>query len=47
MNILNNLVNTGHWNKKKMQILMKDDKQTTSHSFYKNNFKKTMRFAGK
>ena len=42
------LVNTGHWNKKKTQILMKDNEQATSHSFfYKNNFKKTMRFAGK
>ena len=33
MIILNNLVNTGHWNKKKTQILMKDNKQTTLHSF--------------
>ena len=29
------------------QILMKDNKQITSHSFYKNNFKGTMRFDGK
>ena len=34
MIILNNLVNTGHWNKKKTQILMKDNEQTTSHSFF-------------
>ena len=45
MIILNNRVNTGQWNKKKTQILMKDNKQTTF--FYKNNFKGTMRFAGK
>ena len=32
---------------KNTQILMKDNKQTTSHSFYKNNFKGTMRFARK
>ena len=31
---------------KNTQILMKDNKQT-SHSFYKNNFKGTMRFARK
>ena len=40
MIILNNLVNTGQWNKN-TQILMKDNKQT-----YRNNFKRTMRFAG-
>ena len=34
MIILNNLVNTGHWNKKKTQTLMKDNEQTTSHSFF-------------
>ena len=34
MIILNNRVNTGQWNKKKTQILMKDNKQTTSHSFF-------------
>ena len=35
MIILNNLVNTGQWNKKKKtQILMKDNKQTTLHSFF-------------
>ena len=34
MIILNNLVNTGQWNKKKKtQILMKDNKQTL-HSFF-------------
>ena len=34
MIILNNLVNTGQWNKKKTQILMKDNEQTTLHSFF-------------
>ena len=34
MIILNNLVNTGPRNKKKAQILMKDNKQTTLYSFF-------------
>ena len=34
MIILNNLVSKGHWNQKKTQILMKDNEQTTSHSFF-------------
>ena len=34
MIILNNLVNTGQWNKKKTQILVKGNKQTTLHFFF-------------
>ena len=50
MIILNNLVNTGQRmeQEKNTQILMKDNKQKTVHSFfYKNNFKRAMRFTGK
>ena len=34
MIFLNNLVNTDQWNKKKTQILMKDNEQTTSQSSF-------------
>ena len=50
MIILNNLVNTGQRmeQEKNTQILMKDSKQKTVHSFfYNNNFTRTMRFTGK
>ena len=47
--ILNNLVNTGQRmeQEKNIQILMKDNKQKTVHYFYRNNFKRTVRFTGK
>ena len=50
MIILNNLVNTGQRmeQEKSAQILMEDNEQKIVHSFfYKNNFKRTMRFTEK
>ena len=44
--ILNNLVSTGQRMDQK-KTLMKENKQKTTNFFYKNNFKRTMRYTGK
>ena len=50
MIILNNLANISQRmeQEKNTQILMKDNREKIVHSiFYKDNFKRTMRFTGK